>query len=185
MFKNLPRTVVSICLTTILTVSILGCSSQEVDPESGRTETAQVSASGKRAEEKISQIQLGQTRAQVEAILGQPMMEQMDTSGLSATYMLGMEGMQAQMRAAGHVSTGMGILNSLEGAAGLAGAMNPMAGAAASGIFGIGSSIASMGSAAATEAAMPKMEDIRMVTVQYANDRVASIQKMNPGAMAQ
>ncbi len=173
-----------LCLAT--SVAICGCSSER-STQDLNDQTANESAVA-RAEARISKIQLGQSKAEVEAQLGPPMMENLSAQGTSCTYMLGMEGMQAQMQAMGSMSSGMGMLGSLQSAAGMAGAMNPMAGAAASGVLGIGSSLFSMGSSVATEANMPKPEDIRMVTIQYVNgpgsiQRVSSIQKMNPGAM--
>lgn len=163
-------------------ILIAGCSGTSAPVPS----TAEVEApSGTSARlALVSQVQIGDSRERVEALLGQPMQVQRSAEGTQAMYMLGMEGMMAQVNSAmanaQRASAVQGIADTALGALGMLG------GPAGSVAAGVGGGILSLGSSLATTASMPEMpsmDQMRMVTIDYRMEKVFTVQVMNPAQM--
>lgn len=165
---------------TLLSLSLsftVGCSTSQ--PE--RPQPAEEKQVHNWDEEKtLASLKVGASREEIDRLLGQPMMVTETASGITCAYMLGMNGFQMPGSGANSAMNAMGALS---GAVGSLGMLGGPAGAIGAGIgsqaLGIGSSLM----AAANTPAMPDMEKMRMVMVEYRNGKVVSIQKMNPSAM--
>ncbi len=158
----------SILLTAIVLSCSIGCSSS-AEKESPR---AALRVPENRAK-IVDGIQIGDPKSKVEQLLGRPMSVTRSAKGTQAVYMFGMEGMMEAMQPSTTGTMGRQLAGT---ALGMAGALaGPAGGIAAS----FGSQALEMGSTPT----MPDMSDIEMVMIQYQNDRVATIQRQNPGAM--
>ncbi len=140
-------------------------------------------SSHQKVAELFEKINIGDDRAQVQKLLGAPFMIQKTQQGETAMYMAGMEGMneamQAQMRVAQTGAAASGILGAATGLLGLAGPGGAIAGGIANQALSAGMGLAGGGAAMA----MPDPADMEMLMVTYQGGKVASLQRMNMGAM--
>ena len=157
-----------ILVTAVILCSNFGCSSGP-SKESPR---AALRIPENRAK-IVDGIQIGDTRSHVEKLLGRPMSVSRSAQGTQVMYMFGMEDMMEAMQPS---TTGMVGRQMAGTALGLAGAFAGPAGGIAA---GLGNEAMAMGSAPS----MPDMSGMEMVMIQYQNDKVATIQRQNPGAM--
>jgi hypothetical protein len=121
-------------------------------------------------------IKIGDTRAQVEKLVGTPFMNQKTAQGDTAMYMSGMEGMTEMMHAQMRGAQASSLLGTATGLLGLAGPGGAIAG-------GIANEALSAGLSGAGSMAMPDPSDMEMLMVTYQEGRVSNVQRMNMGAM--
>lgn len=164
-----------VCVLTILAVS--GCGSKSAPPPQQESKPHQKMAA------LFEKINVGDSREQVQKLLGAPFMMQKAADGETAMYMSGMEGMnaamRAQMRTAQAGSAASSILGAATGLLGIAGPGGALAGGIANEALSAGMGLASEG--AAME--MPDPSEIEMLMVTYQAGKVSRLQRMNMGAM--